>query len=42
MNTLKTPQQKANERYKQESVSTMTGVIIFFAVIILMMLADNL
>jgi hypothetical protein len=35
MNKLKTPQQKANERYAQESIKPMyAAIVVFFALII--------
>jgi hypothetical protein len=42
MNRLKTPQQKANERYAQESIKPMYAFIIVCVAFIITALLENL
>lgn len=42
MNTLKTPQQKANERYKAESIKPLYAGIIVMVALLITALIENL
>lgn len=42
MNTLKTPQQKANERYRQESINPLYAGIIVMVALLFTALIENL
>lgn len=42
MNTLKSPQQKANERYRQESINPLYAGIIVMIALLFTALIENL
>ena len=42
MNTLKTPQQKANDRYKAESIKPLYAGIIVMVALLITALIENL
>lgn len=42
MNTLKTPQQKANERYRSESINPLYAGIIVMVALLFTALIENL
>jgi hypothetical protein len=42
MNTLKTPQQKANERYRSESINPLYAGIILAVAFVLTAIIENL